>query len=231
MFCQNCGKKQNDDAKFCENCGTATGGGAPAQPSLNTQQLVGFSQKINDPVFEKLRKKNFRRSMKHGCIFFPILLLLFQIIPFFSDDFSRPRALLIGCIVGGFGLVWTLLAGMFRAAAKNWDGEVVDKKIIEDRSEDRNGHVSHDYYHTLYFRLANGGKKKMRQRFSTGDPRNWDMMVYLNVGDKVRYHGKLDYFEKYDKSRDTEVPCANCKKYIDLRLDHCPACQVPVVKP
>jgi len=56
-------------------------------------------------------------------------------------------------------------------------------------------------------------------------------MLYLNVGDRVRYHGKLDYYEKYDKSHDAEVPCADCGRYVDIRLENCPVCKAPIIKP
>jgi hypothetical protein len=71
----------------------------------------------------------------------------------------------------------------------------------------------------------------MKKRLLIGSLDAWDMMIYLNIGDKVRYHGTLDYYEKYDKSRDTKVPCANCRQYVNIRLDNCPNCQVPVIKP
>jgi len=211
------------------------GGYAPAtpiQPSYGPR-LVGFSQRINDPVFENLQKASFRRSVITGLIFLPIVILLFQIVPFFADDFTRPIALAVGCIVGGFGLVWTLVGGAMRASARTWDGEVIDKKITRHNTYDDNTSGVYDvhYYHAIIFRLAGGGRKKMQRKCQTGSLNEWDMMVYLNIGDRVRYHGRLDYYEKYDKSRDAEVPCANCHKYVDIRLDNCPYCQVPVIKP
>jgi len=203
---------------FCENCGAA---------------LVGFSNRINDPIFKTNQKARFNRSIKHGLIFFPILLLLFQIIPFFAEDFTHQMALVVGLFVGVFGMIWILVGGARRAAAKTWDGEVIDKKITERRNRNDAAPTGYDtdYYHIIVFRLTNGRKKKMRRKLRTNALNAWDMMIYLNIGDKVRYHGKLDYYEKYDKSRDAEVPCANCHKYVDIRLENCQHCQVPVVKP
>ena len=250
MFCQNCGTRQNDNARFCENCGAAVDGVAqpyaPAQqPYAPTQQpyapepqtynlrLVGFSNRINDPIFEANKKASFRKNLKHGLLFFPILLLLFQIVPFFSEDFTSQRAFVVGCIVGGFGLIWTLAGGARRASAKTWDGDVIDKKITERRNRNDAAATGYDldYYHTIVFRLTSGGKKKMQRKLRTNEMNAWDMMIYLNIGDRVRYHGKLDYYEKYDKSRDAEVPCANCHKYVDIQLEHCPVCQAPIIKP
>jgi len=236
MFCKNCGTQQNENAGFCKNCGAAMNGSAqpyaPVQPS-HDPRLIGFSQRIHDPVFGKMQKAGFHKSIKHGLLFLPILLLLFQIVPFFAEDFTRQRALVVGCVVGGFGMIWTLVSGAVRASKKTWDGEVTDKKITERHNRNNataSGYDS-DYYHTIVFRLTNGGKKKMRKKLRTNELNAWDMMIYLNIGDKVRYHGKLDYYEKYDKSRDAEVPCANCHKYVDIRFEYCPVCQVPLIKP
>jgi len=230
MFCEKCGTQQSDNARFCEKCGAATG--ASVQPSYGPR-LVGFSQKIHNPVFENMQKARFRKNVKHGLIFLPILILLFQIVPFFAGDFTHQRALIVGCVVGGFGMIWTLVGGAVRASAKTWDGEVTDKKITERRSRNDAAASGYDidYYHTIVFRRANGRKKKMRKKLSTNELNAWDMMIYLNIGDRVRYHGRLDYYEKYDKSRDAEVPCANCHKYVDIRHEYCPVCQTPVIKP
>ena len=232
MFCEKCGTQLAGNEKFCTNCGAVRSGGgyAPAQPPY-IPRLVGFSQRIHDPVFEKLRKSRFRKSLIICLISLPVIILLFQIVPFFVDSFTRTTALIVGCIVGGFGLIWTLAGGAKRAAAGTWDGEVIDKKINVRHDTDQNGNTDTSYYHAIIFRLASGGRKKMQRKLRTGSFSAWDMMVYLNIGDRVRYHGKLDYYEKYDKSRDAEVPCANCHIFIDIRFDTCPNCHVPVIKP
>ena len=230
MFCPHCNAQINDNAKFCPGCGAATAAAGPAQAPYN-QRLVGFSQKIHDPVFENLQKARFRKRLIMGVIWLPAAILLFQIVPFFADDFPRQIALAVGCIVGGFGLIYTLIHGAKRSSAGTWDGEVIDKKITTHDHSDQDGNYDTFYHHTIIFRLANGKKKKMLQKSRSGAYSTWDMMTYLDVGDKVRYHGKLNYYEKYDKSRDTEAPCANCRVYVDLRMDVCPNCGVPVIKP
>ena|GEM_PF-4165834 len=107
-----------------------------------------------------------------------------EIVPFFVDDFTCPIALGVGCIVGGFGLIATLFGGARRDGAKSWDGEVIDKKFTEHNTENRNGGMDTHYFHIIEFRLASGGRKKMKQCRHTGALNEWDMMVYLNIGDK-----------------------------------------------
>ena len=240
MFCGNCGTRMGADARFCENCGAAIDGGVqpcggyvpvgPARPSYDLR-LVGFSQKTHDPVFGQMQEARFRKDVKMGLIALPAVILLFQIAPFFSEDFTRPIALVVGCIVGGFGLACTLVGGVKRAWTSTWDGEVVDKAIVKHTAYSQSGFAGVFYIHTLAFDLAGGGRKKMRKRLQSEALNAWDMMAYLNIGDRVRYHGKLDYYEKYDKSCDAEVPCANCRQFVDIRLDNCPRCHAPIIKP
>ena len=242
MFCESCGAKIGDDARFCGGCGAAIDGGArpdvvcdPAASALPScdPRLVGFSQKMYDLDFERARAARFRKEMSTGVIFLFVVVLLFQIAPFFSEDFTRPIALAVGCIVGGFGLVCTLVGGAMRAWASTWDGEVVNKTIVKHQYSNRpDKHHTHTYYlHTIFFRLANGGRKKMRRKLHSSSLNAWNMMTYLGIGDQVRYHGKLDYYEKYDKSRDAQIPCAVCGKFVDIRPDRCPHCQAPLLKP
>ena len=51
-------------------------------------------------------------------IWFPLVVLLFQIVPFFTDDFTLPIALIVGSIVCGFGHVVTLIDGATRPERK-----------------------------------------------------------------------------------------------------------------
>lgn len=239
-FCKHCGTQLDGDSKFCEQCGAVLA--SPAAPYQQPRpvmtynpNLIGFSQKIHDPIFEQRQKDLTNRSIKHGLFFFPIVMLAFQIPPFFSDDFTRPIALIVGCIVGGFGLVMTLFGSAKRAVAKTWDGVVVDKKITRHRNNEdereRYGAGFYHYHHKIIFKTTEGKRRQIEREFDYDDADAWDMMIYLNIGDKVRYHGRLNYFEKYDKSRDAQVPCAHCKEYADIRLDNCPKCKAPIIKP
>jgi hypothetical protein len=213
---------------FCENCGARPD--APARPAYDPS-LVGFSQRIHDPVFRKLEKAGVRKNLIIWLTASAALFLLVQIFPFVMEGFTRPVALTVGGIIGGVGLIHALISSAKRASAKPWDGEVADKKITEHNKHRQDGTGITHFSHTITFNLADSGRKKMKKSLHTGALDAWDMMVYLNIGDKVRYHGKLDYYEKYDKSRDTEVPCAGCRRYVNIRLDNCPNCQVPVIKP
>ena len=241
-ICQQCGSAQEANADFCKNCGTrlidgaqsgGTSGGVAAggAPSLPGLQLVGFSSRVDDPVFTKLKRARIFKGLIIWLIALPVVVLVFQIIAFFTDSLTPLAALTISCLVVGVGLIWTVADSVKRALAPTWEGEVADKKITQRTVSDQDGNRSTYYYHTIMFNLTRGGRKKMRKRRSSPAPGAWDMMAYLDSGDLVRYHGKLDYYEKYDKTHDTEVPCAKCRKFVDIHLDSCPHCHVPIIKP
>jgi ribosomal protein L40E len=50
------------------------------------------------------------------------------------------------------------------------------------------------------------------------------------VGDRVRYHGFMDYVEKYDKRNSKYILCAKCGNDNDPRLDRCSHCDKPLLK-
>ena len=49
------------------------------------------------------------------------------------------------------------------------------------------------------------------------------------MGDRVRYHPDIDYYEKYDKSNDTHILCPFCNKVNPISDDVC-KCGAPVLK-
>ena len=222
------GTTQKDEVRLSEK-GKATDD-ERMQPSPGSS-LVGFSSRIHDLSFIKLKRARVLKGLIIWLIALPVVILVFQIIPFFVDGLTRPSALVISCLVIVLGLLCALISSAKRALARTWEGTVVDKKITKRTVSDQDGNRSTYYYHTILFELVSGRRKKMRKRRYSAAPNAWDMMVYLNEGDKVRYHGKLDYYEKYDKSHDVEIPCAKCHKFVDIHLDDCPHCHVPVIKP
>lgn len=62
---------------------------------------------------------------------------------------------------------------------------------------------------------------------TTRDQRQYD---YYRIGDRVRHHGGLNSFEKYDKSRDTIIFCLACGSMNDMQSDVCTRCKCPLPK-
>ena len=53
---------------------------------------------------------------------------------------------------------------------------------------------------------------------------------YYENGDKVRHHGGLNTYEKYDKSKDTVIFCNACASRHDINDDICRRCKCPILK-
>lgn len=54
---------------------------------------------------------------------------------------------------------------------------------------------------------------------------------YLNEGDRLRYLPQFPLpFEKYDKSRDAEIPCLFCGRMNPVKNDNCTFCHNPMIK-
>ncbi|MDP3359581.1 MAG: hypothetical protein Q8S41_09560 [Lutibacter sp.] len=53
---------------------------------------------------------------------------------------------------------------------------------------------------------------------------------YYKIGEKVRYHGKLKTFEKFDKSGDTIIFCNACAFIHDISEHICRNCGCPLLK-
>ena len=53
---------------------------------------------------------------------------------------------------------------------------------------------------------------------------------YYKLGDKVRYHGKLKTYEKYDKSKDEIIFCSACATMHAITEDRCHRCKAPLLK-
>jgi len=53
---------------------------------------------------------------------------------------------------------------------------------------------------------------------------------YYKIGEVVRYHTKINFMEKYDKSRDSYSVCALCLDKEAVHGDRCPKCGAPLLK-
>lgn len=53
---------------------------------------------------------------------------------------------------------------------------------------------------------------------------------YFLVGDRVRRHGKLNSYEKYDKTADSIIFCSDCATLCEITLEVCRLCQCPLLK-
>lgn len=226
MLCPNCGVDSNASVRFCTECGS------PIPASMDEKEgakgnLKGFSSKINDQAFVKYIK-----NTKRWAYIFSSIIALIAIGGFFiygetSSEMDNPQALFIGLGIGGMFLAIAFLQSMGRNTS-TWDGAVVDKRIEAKKRKRSSG--NNDYYwqnYTLYTVFIKRDNGKINTISAEDDD---TVFNYYQIGDKVRHHGGLNSFEKYDKSRDTIIFCSACASLNDIQNDVCFRCSCPLLK-
>ena len=81
-----------------------------------------------------------------------------------------------------------------RKLDKTWDGTVIDKQIYSKYYNNED--------HTQYVIKIEKDSGKIKTVKWTDYSELFD---YYEIGDRIRHHRGLFYYEKYDKSRDSEI--------------------------
>ncbi len=190
--------------------------------------MNGYSTKINDPEFQKY----ILNSNRYSAIF-SIVLAIIAIIGFFiygetSNEMENPQALIIGITVGGIFILIALYQIITRNKDSTWDGIVAEKTIEKkDRKQQASNNDYYIHYYIEYKVLIRDEKGKIHRIIFEDDDTVYN---YYNVGDKVRHHGRLNSYEKYDKSNDTIIFCNACGSLNDIQDDYCFRCNCPLLK-
>jgi len=237
-YCQNCGTELKAEANFCHGCGGAitsqTVETGSAQVNSKPFGSVGFSDKIHDPKIAESIKKG--KKSARGCAFIlvPLPLIIYLIVSFVSDEVETIDALVIGGAISGVLLLISFLSFFISNAKRGWDGVVTDKRHQNKTRRVKNGdnwEIEHYEEYVLTFRTDSGKTERCVERFSGGRAVSVDYYHYLEIGDRVRYYPQLNYrYEKYDKSRDSLIPCMMCKEFNDIHNDICDSCGNPLFK-
>ena len=189
---------------------------------------VGYSDKINDPAFAKYLTNLKRYSWIFAWIIAAALTGGFFYYGTTGKDMDNPQALYIGLGLGGMILLSAFLTNLWRTYSRTWDGEVIDRKI-EKKRQRRNQSDEHSYIeeymvYTVIIQEDHGKKHKLAVK------NNATLYNYYQNGDKVRHHGKLNTYEKYDKSKDTMIFCNACATRNEITEDVCHRCKCPLLK-
>jgi hypothetical protein len=220
MFCDQCGNSISPAVNHCPFCG------APVRSAKVPASFVGFSPKINDPAFSKYKAKFGLWSIIFSCILAIIAIIGFPIYGQYSGELEFPKSLFYGMGIGGMFILIALLQLAKRGLDKTWDGTVIDKKSYRRRVNDSNDSNS-SHYETVYeikIKKDSGGTKKHK---TVNLPGLYD---YYNVGDLVRHHKGFQYYEKFDKSRDSQILCAACLSFNNIQDEACRRCKCPLLK-
>lgn len=220
MFCDQCGNPISLGVHHCPFCG------ASVRTAQVPTSMVGFSAKINDPAFSKYKAKSGLWSIIFSAILALIAIIGFPIYGQYSGELEFPKSLYYGMGIGGMFILIALFQLAKRGLDKTWDGTVADKKSYRRRVNDNNDSNA-VHYQTVYeikVKKDSGGTKKHK---TVNLPGLYD---YYNVGDRLRHHKGFQYYEKYDKSHDTQILCAACLSFNSIQDDVCKRCKCPLLK-
>jgi hypothetical protein len=176
---------------------------------------MAYSSRIYDPSFD-----NYLKKTKNYRFLFAFVLAFIAVMGFYlygesSEDMDNPEALYIGSVIG----VMFLLIGIYAAFANKieptWDGEVVEKEILKQKDK------------TEFVVYIKENKGKVHELRSENDATLYE---YYKIGEKVRYHGKLKTYEKFDNSGDAIIFCNACAFMNPMSADRCENCGCLLLK-
>ncbi|MDG1279059.1 MAG: hypothetical protein P8O16_17400 [Algoriphagus sp.] len=176
---------------------------------------MAYSSKIKDPKFDQYLKntRNYRYQFAFGLGV--IAVIGFFLYGEFSDEMDNPEALYIGLVIGGMFLLIGLYSVFSLRPKLDWDGEVAEKEILEKDGKS---------IFLVYIEDSRGMRHELR---AENDPTVYE---YYKLGEKVRYHGKLKTFEKFDKSNDDIIFCNACSFLHEISEETCRNCGCPLLK-
>lgn len=231
-ICNSCGAKLSENAAFCISCGASVDTGkaqsaqapvaAPPQQYTTSSNLIGFSDRCNDPEILATAKSNRKSSIGCMCILVLVPLIGFPIAGLLMEDFPLGEAVVIGVGIALVMLIVNLL-GLRNAKKPMWEGVVVNKYSKEREKHKRTNDETDTYStYTEYTTIihTDSGKKKTIVEIDS----QRDMYDYLSVGDRVRYHPTFGTYEKYDKSKDRIIYCNVCRMMNPIENDRCKRC-------
>ncbi len=215
MFCPNCGFAVDKNIQYCSNCGKAF--------KTDNISLIGFSDKINDPAFQKYKKDSNSWSAIFASILAAIAIIAFPIYGMATGELEWPESLYYGIGIGSMFILIALIQILKRSLEKTWDGVIIFKDTYKQR-DFRSRFKQYDTVYVMKIKKDNGHTKKHKWRNIPGP------YHYYRVNDRVRHHKGFYYYEKYDKSHDIQIICAACNFFNEIELDACKRCKCPLLK-
>jgi hypothetical protein len=180
---------------------------------------MSFSPKISDPAYSKYKKDSISWSFLFSFILFVIAVIGFPIYGNCTGELDWPESLFYGIGIGGMFVTIAALQTAKRKIDKTWDGTVIDKQLYSK--------YYNNEYHTQYVIKIEKDSGKIKTVKWTDYP---EIFNYYEIGDRIRHHRGLFYYEKYDKRRDSEILCVACRHFNDIKEDFCIRCKCPLLK-
>lgn len=142
----------------------------------------------------------------------------------FSSRFPNPLSLIVGIFLAVIFVVTGVYALVKQRLSTDWEGVVIGKEVKNvTRSYGAGDYTQVDRY-VVTAKDTNGAIHKLAVD-NLGD-----MYRYYQIGEKVRAYSGLLAWEKYDKTKDSQLICVACQRVNNLGSDHCSYCHCPLLK-
>lgn len=230
MICPNCGMSIKDGSRFCGECGASLEPEAVSQADAfygyepgQMRLAPGYSRRLDSDAVLAALKKQRRSTGIVGLIVIILPLIGFGIYGSVSDTMELWQAVFAGVVISAIMAMTVLIVSLKKRFSKSFEGTLTRKKHVHrvHRSNDGYRNSRNDYI--LYITDADGKRHKKHTTLT--------IYNYLNEGDRLRYLPQFPLpFEKYDKSRDVEIPCLFCGKMNPVENDSCTLCHNPMIK-
>ncbi len=186
---------------------------------------MAYSTKIHDPAFERYRQNSKNYGFLFGLGLAVVAIAGFYLYGESGGDMENPEAVTVGFVIGGM----FLLIGVYAARSKNvrptWDGMVTGKNVKKERRKSaRPGEQEWRMVYTILIKSENGTTEEIRVEDDD------TLFNYFRKGEKVRYHGALRTYEKFDKSGDDIIFCNACGFLHEMEEEVCRNCGCPLLK-
>lgn len=176
---------------------------------------MAYSGKIHDPCFDRYIKGTRDYRFLFAFLLAAIVVLVFYVYGQNSSEMDNPEALYVGLVIGVMFVFIGIYAAFSGKKVPTWDGVVVKKDVIENN-------------HTTLFVVYIEDHKRQKHEIAVQDDKT--LYNYYKIGEKVRYHGKLKTYEKFDKSADDIIFCNACSYMNDIKDRTCVNCGCVLLK-
>jgi len=226
-FCKHCGAALNPGARFCKGCGAAVEA-PPAVPAPPQTERAGYSPVANTPEFRQLAATKKSEDTK----FFKVLLIITCVVAvslficiWLFIDLIFLNLFFTACVLS-VALTYAIVLINRINRKKSPPLEVTVWRYFTtnpDFSGFKEGDNSGNMLYLVKFK--DGAGRTIR----TTNIHDGRYQEYYQIGDRCLFHPDIDFFEKYDKSRDTFSLCPFCKGKVELGHTRCTRCKKPLL--